>query len=180
MWAAVTLYFLSFINIVSYDVGVEYEPKPTEYYLVTGSGSYEGWVTAGIGANLIPIWSTEMSLGYTPESYGGTVVQLNWKNVFGYRFGKWKPYGFHKTLITNQDDTFILLPSQYPEKYYPPTGMYNSIGVGIEYHLFSDLTAYIEVATLDYYMEAYARNPGYFEPHEVSTYGIGFKKNLDW
>jgi len=76
MWAAVILYFLSFINLISHDVGVEYTPEPTKYYLVAGSGSYEGWVTTGIGINVVPAWSTELSLGFTPEIYGGSVVQL--------------------------------------------------------------------------------------------------------
>ena len=176
----VTLYFLSFMNAITYTAPeYNYEPEPTKYYLVAGTGSYEGWMTVGIGANLVPIWSSEISLGYTPPTYGGTVIQANWKNIFGYSFGKLKPYGFHKAMITDSKNTFVQLPDQYPKNYYPPTGIYNSIGVGIEYYLLSNLTTYIEVSTIDYYMEAYARSPNYFEPHEVGTYGLGFKINLD-
>lgn len=181
MWASITLFFLAFANVSSYtDSRYDYKPEVTPYYLVSGSGSYEGWMTAGVGVNIVPIYASELSIGHTPKDFGGNINQINWKHIFGYRYGKIKPYGFFKTMITDNKDTFILLPEQYPAKYYPPTGMYSSVGVGVEYHIFSNLTAYVEVATLDYYMEVYVRSPNYFEPHDIGTYGIGFKRNIDW
>ena len=179
MWAAITLYFLSFVNLVSYESPeYAYQPEETKYYLVAGSGSYSGWASVGAGLNVVPIWSSEATFGYTPHSYGGTTVQLNWKNIFGYRYGKLKPYGFHSAIFTNDEDTFLTLPSKYPKDYYPPTGVYSVVGAGVEYYLFKNLITYIEVSTLGYNLEAYARSPNYFEPHEVATYGIGFKMSI--
>lgn len=180
MWATVVLYFTLFINGTMYDNGIKYEPEPTQYYLTASSGAYRGWMSFGLGMQAIPVWATEVTLGYTSEDYGGTILQTSWKNMFGYRFNKLRPYVYHETLVTSHKDTFLLQPDQYPDNYYPPTAVYNAVGVGLEYFIYKDLSTYIEISTLDYYMEAYVRNPNYFQLHEVGTYGIGFKKQIDW
>ena len=158
-------------------VGTEIKSAPyLPTYVPIQTGAFAGAISGGAGWE-IGNYSPELLLGNTPQRLGGEeIYSLTWKNNFKVFTQKnLKPYvGLGLVMNLNDKDTFYVLPSQYPSKYYPATAFYTMPYVGAEY-IKDNIGVYFEIATLDYYLEAKGKNWDYLTWDKVSTYGVGMR-----
>lgn len=144
------------------------------YDYIVQSGAYTGMIGSGIGDSYKQHeYSGIMS--YTPtiitDDNPLMTASFKYKYILSNKYVK--PY-VHSGILLNllDNDTFVTLPDQYPDKYYPPTGYYFTVGTGFE---IEDTGWYFEVTTLDYFLEAKARNWNYLKFIDIFDWGIGYK-----
>lgn len=152
-------------------------------YIISQAGGYVGLLSAGVGTTL-NCYDTSVVVGHVPPFIGGEELwQLTWKNSLKYSIElngiRYTPiYGGANLLLSFDKDTFWLLPKHYPKGYYPPTGIHLAPSIGTEIKS-NKHSLFIELTTLDFYAEAYVRNPTYLSLQDIITYGIGYKYILE-
>ena len=134
------------------------------------TGSYQGLLTTGLG-HQTDSYITEATLGWSPNLNSRPVYQLNLKAA---KFLSPRIYAGLGLLATTDPDTFLQLPEQYPDRYYAPTGLHFAPYVG-----WTEDNFFVEIATLDYYLDVKVRNPNYAQWQEIISLGFGYRISLD-
>jgi hypothetical protein len=141
--------------------------------VVIQTGSFDGYLTGGYSKSLTKGWYVDSLYGFTPDPSGA---------IHSFTF---KLRGVHrcrhdvcigggaKAIMTFDKDTYIILPKKYPRRYYPPTGLFFSPFFTLNTKTKKGLTGYIEISTLDYYMESFARNIEGSDIRDYMTWGAG-------
>ena len=143
----------------------------TEYTLLK-SGAWQGLISAGAGIQT-KHFSFEGSVGYTPVHIAGKkIIQGN------IQYNVWLGdhiYSIGGLMFTKSaDGTYYKLPKRYPAKYYPPTALYFTTGMGVQF----DSGFFVEMTTLDYLLELKFRNWEYVSWVDVISSGFGYRHTL--
>ena len=146
--------------------------------LVSHSGSYSGFLALGADYKITRSISTTALLGYTPEFIAGEDLYSAAlrTSIYSDEVAKGARYyaGFNVLVSLFDNDTYILLPSKYPYRYYPATGIRSALYSGIEIRE-KNYSIYFEVSSLDLYTETYVRSNFNMDIRDVVTYGFGIK-----
>ncbi len=160
-------------------------PARSETYVTSQTGGYAGFTSLGLGSTFFDgAYNTAGLVGYVPEFIGGENLwsltlknDLRWTTSVG-SFDYTPIYGGFNLILSFDRDTFWKLPGKYPENYYPPSGLFYAPMVGTELR-YGKHSAYFELTSLDYYLEAYVRNSDYLTLADIFTYGVGYKYYLE-
>ncbi len=157
-------------------------------YLKQHTGSYQGLVALGAGyAFFSALWELDILYNYSPASVAGREIHsLSVRNSINpYVFkvedfeitplylGSFFVFAFHKELD-------YILPSDYPNSYYPPTAFHYGLHGGFEiawlkkFSWFKKASFSIEYAIHDVAISAYF-NESHLKIEEVISWGFGFK-----
>lgn len=139
-------------------------------FVVGQTAGYSG-LLAGGGGYSWKYFSTSIMGGHTPkllageELWSATIKNQLQNGVF--HIGMAAHFSF-------DHDTFWKLPSKYPRRYYPPSGIKTGPYMGVHVDFEPGIGLFTEVHTLDYYLELKARNPDYVMWTDIISVGMGF------
>ena len=171
------------IALLVLTISLSIKAHAADLVLVNHMGSFSGFTGWGLGLDSkFHNVRWDNIIGYTPAliadedllSITTKLTVLSPGSLLGIR-----PYvglGVVASLLDN--DTFYTLPERYPNKYYPPTGYMFMPYIGLDFNFSRNLTAYIEAATLDYYLEAGYRSREKLNFKEVTSIGFGLRTFL--
>lgn len=154
------------------------------------SGSYLGFVSLGLEKE---IWRGESAAfaldargGYVPAAIGGRdLFSLSSRARFTLsglpplaEHYTLRPYASAGLIYAVDNATFVVLPKQYPRRYYPPTGLYASpaLGIGLKRGRHE---IFFEVASLDKYIEYRSRNTRHLGYRDIVTWGFGYRRHTE-
>lgn len=150
------------------------------------SGSYLGFVSLGQEKNFFKgellQYSQDLRLGYVPRSLGGrellsvsTRARLVFDVFEPFQEYTIRPYMGAGAIFALDEATFVILPKQYPRRYYPPTGLLftPSLGVATKRGVHE---VFFEVASLDKYIEYKSRNQRELSYRDIMTWGFGYRR----
>jgi len=149
-------------------------------HLVFQTAGFAGFVSGGIGCDLGDRFTMDLLLGYIPEFLGGEdFFSFTLKASFAFLASRdidtgYRAYAGVSLIYSSDEDTFVVLPDKYPRGYYPPTAFRSAAYVGFETRV-EKCSWYIEIASLDLYLEAKVRNWTQLGWDEVASLGLGFK-----
>ena len=149
-----------------------------------------GFLSCGIGYSFFKgKYETDLFYGYVPKSISGNHIHTIFRKrtykpikITLNKNTKLTPIllGFNSCLVIGQN-SFIILPEQYPESYYPPTAIYFApfIGVGIlrtdiSKKRIKSLEFYFELGTIDRYLRNYFISD-YLELKDILNISLGLK-----
>lgn len=151
-----------------------------EYSFTMQTGAYNGVIGLGIGKHF-ESYKTEILLGHVPQFMDvRDLWNLSWKNHVSSRpriidYSSISFYGGINTIAAlGNKKTYIFLPDQYPDGYYPPTGLRVAPYAGFETRR-GNFSTFFEVTSLDLYLETYVRSNFNMDISEVVTYGFGVR-----
>ena len=148
--------------------------------VVSQYGGFIGYLSLGVEYNLNERYSTSMIGGYVPEAIGGEDLwSIAWKNNLNLTNDTpYVPYVGAGLVYSLDKDTYVTLPSQYPEGYYTPTAYYFIFYTGLNVQIEGRHSLYFELSTLDYYLEVKGRDLYRVSWQDICTWGIGYKVDL--
>lgn len=145
-------------------------------FVSSSVGGYQGMLGVGGGYDLGNL-SSSATLGYTESKID--IYSLNLRVEAKTQSYTLNPVvGLTAIASLDKNTTFIVLPSQYPKRYYPATGLYWAPSVGVEYRT-GQFSYRAELATLDYYVELYYRGQGYVSLSDITTPMVSVKYYLN-
>lgn len=149
----------------------------------THTGSYLGFAAVGLGlATQDKSYTTHAVLGYVPALIGGedlwSLTLRGEASLATWKDEKIRLYGGGGFIASFDADTFVVLPAKYPAGYYPSTGLFFTPYIGTEWMVGRNSSMYFEVASLDFYLELFMRNPDYLKIQDIATYGVGYRYYL--
>jgi len=157
-----------------------------DFHFLAQTGSYSGALTLGLGYQKT-YFTNEVMVGYVPKRLGGEdLYSASFKSIVHPNsctpiIGKCvRVYGGISGILSLFDsDTFLVQPEQYPAGYYPPNGIRAAAIVGLEFLMTNTHSLYVEISSLDLYLETWVRSDYQMSIESVSTYGVGYKIILD-
>ncbi len=164
-----------------------------DYYKIQFAGN-TGLLSFGAGYSFFKKkYETGLFYGYTPKSISGTHIHTIFHK------STYKPVkitlskniiltpiflGLNSCLVIGQN-SFIILPEQYPKNYYPPTAIYLApfIGVGIlktdiDQKRIKSLDFYFELGTIDRYLSSFLRT-NHLQLNEILNISLGIKIKIN-
>lgn len=139
-------------------------------YVDLQSGSLLGVGHVSVGNQYQPNHSALIGLGYVPKLSNHREMMLF---SFRYRYDlphSWDVNGMQfkplslgvGMLMSNHDDLFLQLPSQYPKDYYAPSALRIVFNYQATFVIRPRLNVYFDVSVLDVGMVSYIREPEFF------------------
>ena len=141
--------------------------------IIVQTGSYDGMLGIGYGKQFTEDFKVDSIYGWT-DNIGPNVISSTIKAKY---VGDNIDLGL-KAIFTLDKDTFILLPDKYPRRYYPPTGLYFAPFISMQRPVDDKFSVYIELSTLDYYLEYWARNKNNMHIMTIINWGVGVTYEL--
>ena len=149
------------------------------WHAVFQTAGYAGLFVSGVSAHYGRL-SCDLLIGYVPESVGGedlwslTIKPLVSLHRFEILQKPLSLYAGISFLFSFDNDTFLLPPSEYPDKYYGSTAFMIAYNVGLETRN-DDHSMYIEFVSLHHFLRMKMMNWDAIKVSDIVSLGFGYK-----